>query len=336
MCSHCKLYLRDASVACCMLWLVPRHLEHPVQGSTLAIPNPLTLLLTVHFQQRFAYATVAARIRKILLQKQSASIAITRQKCRPRTIDKREKERGKRGRGGEGEGGRGQERERGRGIARERVSPSGSELFSRCNCATCKCICICKCCCCCCRAYLLDTLFAVVTEVASSCCNTFLRIPIALGGWRKAQRRRQATPSELVATNVSCSLYHFIYFLGRCSRNGTRKTTFDSAQSVVFLCIFCSIFFLSLYVSFSGHIRHLICDKMKLSLSLTSRNSSSRMFMHARDAVSCSVALHSSLTVPLSLSLPLSLLSYSLFNYHKRQFCNRISVASWAESASRG
>lgn len=246
------------------------------------------------------------------------------------------KGRKREGRGGEGEGGRGQEKERGRGIARERVSPSGSELFSRCNCATCKCICICKCCCCCCRAYLLDTLFAVVTEVASSCCNTFLRIPIALGGWRKAQRRSQATPSELVATNVSCSLYHFIYFLGRCSRNGTRKTTFDSAQSVVFLCIFCSIFFLSLYVSFSGHIRHLICDKMKLSLSLTSRNSSSRMFMHARDAVSCSVALHSSLTVPLSLSLPLSLLSYSLFNYHKRQFCNRISVASWAESASRG
>lgn len=262
------------------------------------------LSVSVHAQLRFAYATVAARIRKILLQKQSASIAITLQKCRPRTIEKERVE------GGVREAEYGRER---KGGGRKRVNPSGSELFSRCNCAPCKCICICKCCCCCCRAYLLDTLFAVVTEVASSCCNTFLRIPIALGGWRKAQRRNPATPSELVATNVSCSLYHFIFFLGRCSRNGTRKTTFDIAQSVVFLCIFCSIFLLvSVCIFFRPHSTLDIRQNEVVSVALTSRNSSSRMFMHARDAVSCSVALLSSLSLCLSRSATLSPLSHSL------------------------
>lgn len=150
-----------------------------------------------------------------------------RQKCRPRTIDKRQKERG---RGG---------KERGRGTPRE-VSCFRA-VIARCvnvsvsvNAAAAAAARICWIHC----LRLSLRLQAVVATLSRE-----FRLPWV--GDARPKRSSQATPdpSELVATNVSCSLYHFI-FLGRCSRNGTRKTTFDSAQSAVFLCIFCSIFFL--------------------------------------------------------------------------------------------
>lgn len=205
-----------------------------------------------------------------------------RQKCRPRTIDKRRRE-GKREGGG-----------------RERGNPSGSELFSRCNCALCKCICICKCCWIHCLRLSLR-LQAVVATLSRE-----FRLPWV--GDARPKRRSQATPdpSELVATNVSCSLYHFIFWADAAATGHEKQLSI--AHKVRYFCVYFVVFFSCCFcicIFFRPHSTLDTRQNEVVSLSLTSRNSSSRMFMHARDALSCSVALHSSLSLSLFLSLQL-------------------------------